>query len=294
MAMDKEEYFKTAAKGLTASTKLYKVDSIVHVEDEDDIWFWEQLLSKYRPGRYKFKPATTNEKGQLTKGCAQCLKYKNYLSQRFFICIDSDLRYLFNEDISAVDGILQTYTYSWENHCAFASILQESFEKCVHKEFNFEIFLLEYSKVVYKPFLLMLYLMKNALPGFGSESFKQCISIQYKKGDELDNGKSFLVRLAVRLDETTKDIIDSCGFDLAKESSFYAVLGLREENAYLYIRGHCLYNSLVSLGMKLCENTGVDFEQNVLKSTLAFDKYNEISRIKTDICLLNTIRKEMY
>lgn len=196
--------------------------------------------------------------------------------------------------ISAVDGILQTYTYSWENHCAFASILQESFEKCVHKEFNFEIFLLEYSKVVYKPFLLMLYLMKNALPGFGSESFKQCISIQYKKGDELDNGKSFLVRLAVRLDETTKDIIDSCGFDLAKESSFYAVLGLREENAYLYIRGHCLYNSLVSLGMKLCENTGVDFEQNVLKSTLAFDKYNEISRIKTDICLLNTIRKEMY
>lgn len=80
MAVNKEEYFKVAAKGLIASTKLYKVDSIVHVEDEDDIWFWEQLLSKYRPGKYKFKPATTNEKGQLATGCTQCLKYRNHLS----------------------------------------------------------------------------------------------------------------------------------------------------------------------------------------------------------------------
>lgn len=118
MAVDKHVFFKDVAKRLAASTLLYKVDSVVHVEDKDDIWFWEQLLLKYRPGRYKFKPATMNEKGNRTAGCAQCLKYKGFLSQKFFICIDSDLRRLAGEDISAVDGILQTYTYSWENHCA--------------------------------------------------------------------------------------------------------------------------------------------------------------------------------
>lgn len=293
MAVNKEEYFKVAAKGLTASTKLYKVDSIVHVEDEDDIWFWEQLLSKYRPGKYKFKPATTNEKGQRTTGCTQCLKYRNHLSQSFFICIDSDLRYLLNEDISATNGILQTYTYSWENHCAFASALQDSFEMHVNKDFNFKTFLLQYSTIMYKPFLLMLYLMKNDLPGFGREAFKQCISIQYRKEDEMNNGKAFLERLAARLAEATKDIIDGCVFDLEQESCFYAVLGLREENAYLYVRGHCLYNSLISIGTKLCENAGVDFQQNILKSSLAFDKYDEISRIKTDIHMLNTIRKAL-
>lgn len=108
MAVDKHVFFKDVAKRLAASTLLYKVDSVVHVEDKDDIWFWEQLLLKYRPGRYKFKPATMNEKGNRTTGCAQCLKYKGFLSQKFFICIDSDLRRLAGEDISAVDGILQT------------------------------------------------------------------------------------------------------------------------------------------------------------------------------------------
>lgn len=99
---------------MAASTLMYGVDSIVHVEDKDDIWFWQQLLAKYRGGRYKFKPATINEKGNRNTGCTQCLKYKGFLSQKFFICIDSDLRYLLEEGISAEDGILQTYTYSWE------------------------------------------------------------------------------------------------------------------------------------------------------------------------------------
>lgn len=80
MAADKETFFRKAAKGFEASTLLYKVDSLVHVEDRDDIWFWQQLLSKYRTGIYKFLPASSNEKGNRTTGCAQCLKYKDFLS----------------------------------------------------------------------------------------------------------------------------------------------------------------------------------------------------------------------
>ena len=118
MEADKRSFYEKAAKGLAASTKLYGVDTIVHVENTDDIWFWQQLLSKYRNKRYKFMPATNNEKGNRTAGCEQCLKYKEFLSQKFFICIDSDLRYLLDEELSAEMGILQTYTYSWENHCA--------------------------------------------------------------------------------------------------------------------------------------------------------------------------------
>ena len=83
--MNKRDFYEKAAKGLAASTRLYGVNSVVHVEDKDDIWFWQQLLSKYRPGRYKFMPATLNEKGNRTTGCAQCLKYKDFLSSRFFI-----------------------------------------------------------------------------------------------------------------------------------------------------------------------------------------------------------------
>jgi len=124
MNAGKKAFYEVTARRLAASALIYGVDSVVHVEDREDIGFWEQLLSKYRAGRYKFMPATTNEKGNRNAGCTQCLKYEDFFSQKFFICIDSDLRYLLEkEGITASKGILQTYTYSWENHYAFASAL---------------------------------------------------------------------------------------------------------------------------------------------------------------------------
>lgn len=293
MDADKRSFYEAAARGMAASTLMYGVDSIVHVEDKDDIWFWQQLLAKYRGGRYKFKPATINEKGNRNTGCTQCLKYKGFLSQKFFICIDSDLRYLLEEGISAEDGILQTYTYSWENHCAFASQLQQTFDKYTHKgkEFDFSVFLSGYSEVVYEAFLLMLYQLKNGLTEFDRDKFRTIISLQYRRGDEKNNGKQFLDRLSLDLQTATKNIKDTCGFNMADESVYYETKGLRKENVYLYVRGHCLYNSLVSIGKKLCEGTGMDFEQNILKNALAFEQYDAISRIKADIGILKTIRR---
>lgn len=290
----KEVFYETSAKRLAGSTLLYGVDSVVHVEDKDDILFWQQLLSKYRPGRYKFMPATSNEKGNRSTGCTQCLKYKKYLSQRFFICIDSDMRYLLDEEgISAQNGILQTYTYSWENHYAFASKLQQAFETHTHKgaDFDFVAFLLHYSEIVYEPFLLVLYQERNGLADFRRDEFRKLISLQYVSGDGINNGEHFLDRLASALQEATADVRNKCDFNLTDESERYALKGLKKENAYLYVRGHCLYNSLVSIGRKLCEGTKVDFEQNILKEALAFEQYDAISRIKTDIGILKTIRK---
>ncbi len=293
MDADKRAFYEAAARGMAASTLMYGVDSIVHVEDKDDIWFWQQLLAKYRAGRYKFKPATTNEKGNRNTGCTQCLKYRGFLSQKFFVCIDSDLRYLLDEAISAEDGILQTYTYSWENHCAFASQLQQTFDKYTHKgkEFDFSVFLSGYSEVVYEAFLLMLYQLKNGLTEFDRDKFRTIISLQYRRGDEKNNGKQFLDRLSLDLQTATKNIKDTCGFNMADESVYYETKGLRKENVYLYVRGHCLCNSLVSIGKKLCDGTGMDFEQNILKNALAFEQYDAISRIKADIGILKTIRR---
>ena len=194
MDADKKSFYEKAAKGLAASTLMYGVDSIVHVEDKDDIWFWRQILSKYRPVKYKFMPATTNEKGQRNTGCTQCLKYRGYLSRKFFVCIDSDLRYMLDEDVSAENGILQTYTYSWENHCAFARRLQETFARRTGKgdSFNFELFLKEYSRILYEPFLFMLYNERNGLRGFNRDKFRSIITLQYRQGDEFNYGDAFL------------------------------------------------------------------------------------------------------
>ena len=292
MAVDKKSYYEDTAKGLAASTLLYGVDSVVRVENKDDIWFWQQILSKYRNKRYKFMPATQSDKGNATSGCAECLKYRGFLSQRFFVCIDSDLRYLSGENVSANQGILQTYTYSWENHCAFAAKLQWQFDECLQGErtFNFISFLQRYSQIAYKPFLFMLYQERNGLDGFRQGAFRHCITLQYRNGDETNDGASFLQRMEETLRTATEGIINACGFDFEKENERYSTFGLSETNAYLYVRGHCLYDSLVSIGRKLCEGTTVDFEHNIMKSALAFNEYNEINKIKTDIGVLNSLR----
>lgn len=295
MDTDKRIFYESTARRLAASCVMYGVDSVVHVEDKDDIWFWRQILSKYRSGRYKFMPATTNEKGNRNTGCTQCLKYRDFLCQRFFICIDSDLRYLLDEGISAENGILQTYTYSWENHCAFALKLQQTFEEYIPEgnKFSFVRFLEEYSKTIYEAFLLMLYIERKGLDGFKREDFSRCISLQYKRGDELYDGKQFIERLDLALKAEIESIKDAYDFDLSNESAFCSSKGLNIDNAYLYVRGHCLYNSLVSLGKKIYEGTGVDFEQNILKSVLAFDGYDAILRIKSDTGLLKSLRKNI-
>ena len=291
MCSDKTSFYMTAARGLAASTRLYKVDSIVHVEDEDDIWFWRQILGKYRPGRYKFMPGSMNEKGQHTTGCSQCLKYKDFLSQRFFICIDSDLRYMLDEDISAQKGILQTYTYSWENHCCFAEKLQQTFADKTGRgnDFDFSIFLRRYSEILYRPFLLMLYQERNGLTIFDRIKFKELIAIQYRHGDEQDNGASLLGRIVGRL-EPIQTILTDRDFDFTSEAARYAAKGIYESNTYLYVRGHCLYNMIMSIGDRLCAGLSVDFEQDILRTALAFEAYDAISKIRADIGTLNSIR----
>lgn len=82
-------------------------------------------------------------------------------------------------------------------------------------------------------------------------------------------------------------------FDYVKESEFYSSKGLNYDNVYLFVRGHCLYNSLVSLGKKVCEGTGVDFEQNILKSTLGFERYDAIQRIKSDVKAFKALRRNI-
>ena len=98
----------------------------VHLENREDELFWDTLLQSHRPGKYNYIYESRIAKNSIpASGVNQCLRYKPYLSKTFFVCIDSDLRYLLQEpEIDARHYILQTYTYSWENHYCFAEQIQ--------------------------------------------------------------------------------------------------------------------------------------------------------------------------
>ena len=139
-----------------AQTMRYQ--AVVHLEDKEDESFWNYQLQSVKPGRYRYLYYSKSKKGTDSRGCEQCLQFRPYLTDRFFICIDSDLRLLRGElGLVAANHIAQTYTYSWENHLCEAVHLSERKDKVItNADFDFQTFLYSFSKIVYKPLLYLI------------------------------------------------------------------------------------------------------------------------------------------
>ena len=258
----------------------------VHLEDGDDKGFWNAMLQTRHPGRYYFITHSHSPKGYDTKGCEQCLKYRPYLSKRFFICIDSDMRYLLQEpNLDAANFVCQTYTYSWENHYCEASALQQRFEKqCLDKAttFDFTIFLSELSKALYKPLLLLLYCLKNGKANFNLRMFSACLPSQCKRVELADNGKSLIERINKNFEQhLNSQFAKSIGF--GAEDSYCNALNVNEENAYLHVRGHNIFDLVAYIGDLLCRGTSVSFKNDVLTNELPPQNYWQIKKVTSDI-----------
>ena len=258
----------------------------VHLEDDDDKCFWEAMLQSRHTGQYKFITYSRSQKGFDTKGCEQCLKYRTYLSKRFFICIDSDMRYLLQEaGINASNYICQTYTYSWENHYFEAFALKQRFEvQCPEKAatFDFSEFLSTLSKTVFKPLLLLLFCLKNDRTDFNLRMFSACLPNQCKREELAENGKALIERIAKNFEPyLNSDFAKSVDFEA--ESCFFQALNVNEQNAYLHIRGHNLFNLVAYVGDLLCRGTSVSFKKDVLMKDLPPQTYWQIKKVAEDI-----------
>ena len=175
------------------------IRAVVHLEDAEDELFWNQQLQNASPAFYHFLAYSKNDKGNEVRGCEQCLRYLPYLTSRFFICIDSDLRQLRGEEgLSAENFIAQTYAYSWENHFCEAEHLQERLTKVLpNVGFDFNIFLLGLSKVVYKPLLYLVHYSQNSELNqqWNVTKFNACLPLQPKREELENNGSAYLERV---------------------------------------------------------------------------------------------------
>ena len=263
-----------------ARTNRYK--AIVHLEDKDDERFWDYQLQRAKPGRYRFLCYSKSEKGTESRGCEQCLRFRPYLTDRFFICIDSDLRLLRGErGLTADNHIAQTYAYSWENHLCEATHLQK---RLAHRlptlDFDFHAFLCSFSKIVYKPLL--------CLVQYGAESttnqmwnvskFNACIPLQPSRADLAGNGTGYLEKVKANFDEALAQLPDN---------QPDAVDALTVDNAYLHIQGHQLYKLVMHIGTMLCRDAGIAFTSGILDNGLHSDGYEEIDSLQSDLhCIL--------
>lgn len=307
---NRERYFTGLARRFALDAKMFRCRAAIHVENKDDIVFWSTVLKHFRPNdRFHFLAGSRNEFGHETSGVTQCLKYYHALSSDFFICIDSDYRYLLHEKgIDAEHFILQTYTYSFENHHCFAEGLDEVCKRVAHipnRFFDFKKFLVDFSRIVYKLFIWHLYFLRAEPTRFTKYDFNQYINMTSRKSllSVKDNGQRALEELKMKVNRRLTYFGRKYpGADLKFIREKYARMGLTPETTYLFLRGHNVYDMVSCLCREVCkvllkgekrnrrtqgaiaalyrDKSNVDIQ---LKKNIAYGEYTAIRKLEEDI-----------
>lgn len=311
---DKELFFAQAAKRYALDAKVFRCRAAVHVENTDDITFWSAALKHLRPDdRFHFIAGSRNEYGNETSGVTQCLKYYNHLNRNFFICIDSDFRYLLQErDFTPEHFVLQTYTYSFENHHCYAEGLSDVCERVTHianRIFDFPWFLTAYSRILHPLFMWHLYYMRTDPQRFSKYDFNQYLKSDFgRSGDRTprENAERMLSVLQMKVDKRLRHLErENPDADIGIVSGRMAELGLTPDTTYFFLRGHNVYDMVSALCKEVCkamlkgakdyrktreaiaalyrERNNVDIE---LRQNIQYGAYVPIQRLEADVIKL--------
>ncbi|MDL2228332.1 DUF4435 domain-containing protein [Bacteroidales bacterium OttesenSCG-928-K03] len=321
----REEFYKLAAANYAGTAVIRKMTASVHVEGTSDIHFWKKVFKEFYPqGKFNFiahsKSYNENrENNSMASGSMHCLNYKPYLSDKFFICIDSDERYLREEqDINIKNYIFQTYTYSIENHYCFAPKLNygcliatgvdvKQYLPILTKNFfDFRVFLKAYSNTIYELFIWHIYFSKTDSSELCVIPFNNIITIKGKipYNQVAHNGAGLISRLRdkvrSKINKLERDYPD---IDIQQTKKELQKLGVTPDNVYLFIRGHNLLGFVSKIGERCCEyllnlekeNKGYNKEsirkihertksfKNVIQRKIWFRGYSCIDKVKHDI-----------
>ena len=293
-----------AALRFKAEARLYGAVAAIHIEHKNDEVFWRKVLKyAYPEGKFRFIATSRSASGNFTCGCTQCMQYHKFLDKRFWIAIDSDYRYLREETgIDAAHYVLQTYTYSFENHFCFGQNMNRAYRQALGLDpsveinpkeeyfFDFEAFLREYSFIIYPLMVWQLYLEKVDPNTFPKNVFHRLLGLNFPKDFWKNNGEAVLDIMKSRSWKLQKYLKKK--YPEADYTWFEArcnELGVTRDNSYLFVRGHNLYDSMIPMAKLLVTHAksvnkklkGGNFE-NILNSFICFGKYKEINWLLND------------
>lgn len=288
MAANKSRQTGAVARNLKGLRHLYRTDLIARVESEDDIQFWQNAISKGRPGKkVKFLPAEISEANAdvRQRGKGICMRYVRHLDNTFIICVDSDFDKFVNPGkLTPQKHILQTHTYSWENHHCQYDNLQNVWKSVGNSSFDFKIFLHEFSRIIYPALICMLTSLSMRKRSWNLRGLcGSILSCQPNRQGALDNnGQQLLEEIKAKVDLWISEQAALEEADKDSMKSLCASVGLQPDNAYLYMQGHCVFDLIYRIGNALCNGTH-SFEYEVLRNTISYGTYKEIQEVIDDI-----------
>ena len=305
MTPEEYQFRQLEAKRYKASLSLSGRRAVIYMEDKNDKEFWSSVLKHYKPEATFYFVYGSRTSGS---GCQQCFKYKDFLDEKFLIAVDSDFRYLMQEkEISAMHYVLQTYTYSFENHYCYKDNLQGALRRSCEDDsvdliFSFPRFVEEFSEIIYPLFVYLLHCIRVNNKNFTREEFRDVLSGMIKvDGSIAENGKKILDVLRERVEIQLEQIKSKeKTFSSETEAYLHEVLGLNKKTTDLYLRGHDMFRILVSQGREVVKShiryekqkAGEEQYRVVLAKHHSFEKellsnliysYPEIEKIGKDI-----------
>jgi hypothetical protein len=228
----------------------------VEVEDDEDARFWRNLLETIRPDKdFHFDPYKTltpaHQKDKQGKGKAEILKDANSFNAFHIGCVDSDYDWLLSDSTEAGktmatnNYLLQTYSYSIENLLCLATTLQEYCKDLTDEETNFDFcnYLLQLSHIVYPLLLWSVYLYGKGNHDFTPTDWRGILV------NTLQEAEPSLTQIRQKAEERLSAIEQSHSSEEAekrKRQNIFQQKGVTPENAYLYVRGHDLYDHLLN------------------------------------------------
>lgn len=231
---------------------------VVYVESYDDVFFWRSVLGRYEDNKLTFDIMLPSRNLHLDRGKKAAISNMlKGVGRDMIACVDADYDYILqgatemSRQMLENPYIFHTYAYAIENFQCYAKGLHET---CVmvtlndHRIFNFERFLLSYSQTIWPLFVWhVVFLQRRKMTmHFDMCEFNKVVvlpSVRIQNPKWAIEYLSKKVRAKMfQLERRFPKLKDA----LPETERMLRDLGINDNNTYLYIQGHHLFDLVVS------------------------------------------------
>lgn len=231
---------------------------VVYVESYDDVFFWRSVLGRYEDDKLTFDIMLPSRNQHLDRGKKAAISNMlKGVGRDMIACVDADYDYILqgatemSRQMLENPYIFHTYAYAIENFQCYAKGLHET---CVmvtlndHRIFNFERFLQSYSQTIWPLFVWhVVFLQRRKMTmHFDMCEFNKVVvlpSVRIQNPKWAIEYLSKKVRAKMfQLERRFPKLKDA----LPVTERMLRDLGINDNNTYLYIQGHHLFDLVVS------------------------------------------------
>lgn len=231
---------------------------VVYVESYDDVFFWRSVLGRYEDDKLAFDIMLPSRNLHLDRGKKAAISNMlKGVGRDMIACVDADYDYILqgatemSRQMLENPYIFHTYAYAIENFQCYAKGLHET---CVmvtlndHRIFNFERFLQSYSQTIWPLFVWhVVFLQRRKMTmhfdmcEFNKVVVLPSVRIQNPKWPIEYLSKKVRAKM-FQMERRFPKLKDA----LPETERMLRDLGINDNNTYLYIQGHHLFDLVVS------------------------------------------------